>query len=481
MQDVVLAQQKKCEEKNWTMSVGGHTLGLGVVAGSLSQPLGKIQPGIDFVSMGAEMLHSGVDIAASIAPLHIGLPIALIRAILGVVVFSRDQMERLLTGVKTATYMLKQLSLYFEYFKQVDSPAAKNLEDVLAGSYTVVLEYLALGHRALAKRGPNKAWELLWSKDKINQFEKSCTDAGVKLETAAGHCHRDGTQTDLRKTKEQIDMTLEEMKELDIIQTTIQDLYVKIVVQRLQVAGGAAYDCVDTTKSGTTFPYCLEGTRQKLIKEIISWCCQSNATVFWLSGMAGTGKSTLIRTVAEQIQKKGLLAASFFFRQDIDDQREGALFVPSVVAQLLRKYPILKSHVAATLEADLELPGGRPMSVQFAKLIDEPLSNASLHGLVLIIDALDECNEKYAKIILDQLARLAGKLDLRVVITSRPDAALLEAFDSHNANIKSIKLEEAQEDVEDDLRILFKTCFEKLVEKDAKLRAPTLRGKQPNI
>lgn len=88
-----------------------------------------------------------VDLAATTAPLHIGPPVALIKALLGIVVFQSKQMETLRSGVRLAVYMLLQLSLYFEYFKQVEPPAAQNLEDVLASPCSHVFAFLAIGHR----------------------------------------------------------------------------------------------------------------------------------------------------------------------------------------------------------------------------------------------------------------------------------------------------------------------------------------------
>ncbi|KAF2396585.1 hypothetical protein EJ06DRAFT_483417 [Trichodelitschia bisporula] len=68
-----------------------------------------------------------------------------------------------------------------------------------------------------------------------------------------------------------------------------------------------AYRCQDA-------PTCLPGTRVNLLQEIHSWANEENSpSIFWLSGLAGTGKSTVARTVATRCSVEESLGASFFF------------------------------------------------------------------------------------------------------------------------------------------------------------------------
>ena len=177
----------------------------------------KIQPSIDFISQAAKVVKPGINLAASAAPLHTSVPIAPIKAVLGVFVFFRDQMERLLSAVEIAMYLLKQLGLYFEHFLQVESTSlAKDLE-VVASSYSLVLAFLATGHRAHTKKRSKRVRELLWSSDKVGEFEQGCKTAVTKLEMAANHCNRDGSQTEFSYVKKGVDVALNEMKKPDIV------------------------------------------------------------------------------------------------------------------------------------------------------------------------------------------------------------------------------------------------------------------------
>jgi adenylylsulfate kinase-like enzyme len=57
--------------------------------------------------------------------------------------------------------------------------------------------------------------------------------------------------------------------------------------------------------------------------------------IFWLEGMAGTGKSTIARTTARELHGRGHLGAGFFFTHCGGDVGRAELFVTTIVSQLL--------------------------------------------------------------------------------------------------------------------------------------------------
>jgi len=58
---------------------------------------------------------------------------------------------------------------------------------------------------------------------------------------------------------------------------------------------------------------CLRGTRETVLNEIELWTNDfDESPVFWLNGLAGTGKTTIAQTVSERTFADGLLGASFF-------------------------------------------------------------------------------------------------------------------------------------------------------------------------
>ena len=91
---------------------------------------------------------------------------------------------------------------------------------------------------------------------------------------------------------------------------------------------------------------CLSNTRVDLLREIYSWADrESSPSIFWLSGLAGTGKSTIARTVAAKCSEKGSLGASFFFSRGGGDIGHAGKFVTSIAVQLANKIPALKRNI----------------------------------------------------------------------------------------------------------------------------------------
>ena len=89
-------------------------------------------------------------------------------------------------------------------------------------------------------------------------------------------------------------------------------------------------------------PLCLANTRVNLLKEIYSWADgEDERLIFWLSGLAGTGKSTIAHTIARNFFDKKRLGASFFFSRGGGDVSHAHKFVTSIAIQLARSIPDL--------------------------------------------------------------------------------------------------------------------------------------------
>ena len=80
----------------------------------------------------------------------------------------------------------------------------------------------------------------------------------------------------------------------------------------LPVAKVASYDSHTEEHNAR----CLPNTRTALLHDITQWAKDKDGkTIFWLCGMAGTGKLTIARTAAQSFAEAGQLGASFFFKK----------------------------------------------------------------------------------------------------------------------------------------------------------------------
>jgi hypothetical protein len=119
---------------------------------------------------------------------------------------------------------------------------------------------------------------------------------------------------------------------------------------------------------------CLPDTRVDLLREIYDWADgQDEMPIFWLSGLAGTGKSTVARTVAQYYFDKKRLGASFFFSRGGGDVSSASKFVMSIAVQLATSIPVLRQYVKhAVMERD-DI-ASRSLRDQWRELVLRPLS-----------------------------------------------------------------------------------------------------------
>lgn len=68
--------------------------------------------------------------------------------------------------------------------------------------------------------------------------------------------------------------------------------------------------------------------------------------------MAGTGKSTVSRTVAGQLKEKKLLGASFFFKRGEENRGNAKKLFPTLAAQLVTRIPQLIPRIRKAIDDD---------------------------------------------------------------------------------------------------------------------------------
>ncbi|KAL3248947.1 hypothetical protein ABHI18_011837 [Aspergillus niger] len=214
----------------------------------------------------------------------------------------------------------------------------------------------------------------------------------------------------------------------------IHALAESIDLKELPVAAGAEFGTYMDQHEEECFP----GTRKELLLDIRDWAVSDQGKcIFWLNGLAGTGKSTISRTVAKDLQERGLLGASFFFKRGEGDRGNAARFFPTIIQQLFTRIPELRAAIRQAIRDNPRI-STKPLKEQFEELIHRPLhslNQSSLQSsrLVVVVDALDECDhDGDIKVILQLLPRVqeVNSLCLRFFITSRPELPLRLGFNA---------------------------------------------------
>ena len=94
-------------------------------------------------------------------------------------------------------------------------------------------------------------------------------------------------------------------------------------------------------------PKCLDGTRVDLLQKIRIWASATDSpNIFLLTGIAGTGKSTVARTIAEQFEKEGRLGCYIFFeRGKTDSSTITSTVIRTIAYHLARNNPIVAQFI----------------------------------------------------------------------------------------------------------------------------------------
>jgi hypothetical protein len=188
----------------------------------------------------------------------------------------------------------------------------------------------------------------------------------------------------------------------------------------------------------------MESTREQLLADITSWAKAPTApVVLWLNGLAGTGKSTIARTVCAQFDKINLLGASFFLSRQVAERRHASSLVRTVAYQLARQQPAFAHAVSATLHDSPELTSSEGLQRLIAELLLKPARFLEADvGLVLVIDAMDECAEdnrgrpggELLPLLLRGLLHMSGRIKL--LLTSRAEPAIVRMFEDASLGVQ---------------------------------------------
>ncbi|KAG8794907.1 hypothetical protein FRC12_020324 [Ceratobasidium sp. 428] len=200
-------------------------------------------------------------------------------------------------------------------------------------------------------------------------------------------------------------------------------------LQELNPAQMAIYDH-STAASQLGRRGCTLNTRQLVLQGLQDWACDPRgAKVYWMNGMAGTGKTTIAYSFCRALEASNQLAGSFFCSRLLTECREIGRIIPTVVSQLSHFCRPISGILRRVLENNPNI-SIRGVTTQFEKLIFEPLRDVKdtmPAGLpVVVLDALDECSDQdNARLFVGALLRFSQNLPIKFFVTCRPDTVLL--------------------------------------------------------
>ncbi|TCD62238.1 hypothetical protein EIP91_007197 [Steccherinum ochraceum] len=232
-------------------------------------------------------------------------------------------------------------------------------------------------------------------------------------------------------TEFQLDVQLDDHDRMQTIEATV-------LLQKLRHSEDAAYEMGQREDHTGKRTHCMPGTRTETLGRLELWLADDgDYRLFWLNGMAGTGKSTIADSLARYARSEGIYGAGFFCSRDFDNARDLNRIFPSLAYQLAFRVPQYRDQLLNVLRTRGYVPGD--LKQQLVELILEPLKRIAAtisRPIVIIIDALDECHNDHSRplpLILFLLRHSSDCRSARVkfFISSRPANEISQAFAIH--------------------------------------------------
>jgi hypothetical protein len=177
---------------------------------------------------------------------------------------------------------------------------------------------------------------------------------------------------------------------------------------------------------------CTTNTRLALMAELMAWATDATKPkIYWLTGMAGTGKTTVSYSFSEHLEKSKMLGATFFCSRLVDECTRVERIFPTIAYWLARRIPAMAGSLLELLRKDPDA-ANHSLNKQFTDLVVNPLTDAGgtfKEQLIIVIDALDECaDQEQVKQLLSVIFHHSPKLLIKIFITSRPEQAIKLGF-----------------------------------------------------
>ncbi|CCA75212.1 related to WD-repeat protein, putative-Talaromyces stipitatus [Serendipita indica DSM 11827] len=183
---------------------------------------------------------------------------------------------------------------------------------------------------------------------------------------------------------------------------------------------------------GTDLDQCEPGTRVDLLARIRQWGDNPNSEqVFWLKDAAGTGKSTIAATMANEWIRERRLAGRFFFSPNIELNKRIKYFCRTVAADVACQFPELRRHIEDVLSELPSMESRMDFTVQLSQAILEPIKQRGDDiAVFLVIDALDNCDiDDRGYLLKALLTKLPEIHHLKILLTSRPIQDIADILD----------------------------------------------------
>ncbi|KAF8153168.1 hypothetical protein B0H34DRAFT_94878 [Crassisporium funariophilum] len=240
----------------------------------------------------------------------------------------------------------------------------------------------------------------------------------------------------------------------------------KTALERLRPSEKADHKTI-LEEQGLKREECTPGTRLKVLEDITKWAYDGSSAsphVYWLTGQAGSGKTTVAYTIAKRFESTGnankrtVLGANFLCSRQFQETQSQTRIIPTIAYQLARK---CKSYANALHVADKFDAVNHDISDQMKDLLvgpwlqSEATRDSELSPYLIVVDALDEIVGNGGSKFLRHLLNAVDEYNLpglKFLVTSRSDPELVQLCEEFTSEaicrLQDVPIKEAESDIQ---------------------------------
>ena len=234
-----------------------------------------------------------------------------------------------------------------------------------------------------------------------------------------------------------------------------------------------AIEATEISNVAAYAPKCSPGSRTKTLTDIMAWVDAPTSAILWISGIAGAGKTCVMREVVNRCREAGLVTWTYFFNFRHPRLIIEQPFVATLVSQMIVTIPQLRPFVLQSIDEDPDIfnvnaSQDHQMKTLLIPALDLPpfqADPAAPSKIAILVDAIDECKEKRER---GNLLRLLHSLTQRkrptviVIVASRPEPDLRTAYEAPVLKSATTHMRLEKYDTSTDVRHFLCDEFEKI-------------------
>ncbi|KAJ2918154.1 hypothetical protein MD484_g2222, partial [Candolleomyces efflorescens] len=222
---------------------------------------------------------------------------------------------------------------------------------------------------------------------------------------------------------------------------------------------------------------CTRGTRVDVVQKVTIWTAGGISApdephILWMHGYVGSGKSAISQEVCTRSERQGRPVASFFFFRNAGDRSKIWRLAPTLANDMAAVVPEMAPFIRAAVTAKPGLTNfpvrSTSVAMQMQRLVYSPFKAATGHGpiaslaghpFLIVIDGLDECEDKeeIQDLVEGMLLFFEENpfVPLRVFITSRVEQHIQSHLDGPGVLLTDLVDYCSDADIETFLDVLF--------------------------